>query len=221
MRGILLDLDGTLIDSRATILRCLNTVLDARGAPLFTEGEITELIGSPLHDILALRIKDVERAAREYRDLQVATLHLDMKPFEGALGFLEWLHTRRLPAAVLTMRRTYVAKHILDRLDMSRLLSAILGEDDLQEGKPSPGAALAACQAIGVPPEDAVFVGDTRYDILCGKGVGCTTIGVLWGYGSMEELKDADILVGSFKDLESAIAGLTNKKKGGGINPDP
>jgi 2-phosphoglycolate phosphatase len=207
MKGVVFDLDGTLLDSMPTIKRCLNAILVKYGSAPLNDAELRPQIGRKFRDILSERITNVEPAFKDYRELQLATFQQDTKAYPGAHRMLKRLSARDVQMAIVTMRIGRVARTIVGAYDLTPPVKAVLGDDEVEKPKPFPEAIWGACKALGTKPEDTIVVGDTRFDILAGKAAGCRAIGVTWGYGRSEEMREAgaDLLVDDFDELEQAI----------------
>ena len=191
MDAVIFDLDGTLLDSKKTILRCLNTAIVEFGRTPFEDQELHSMIGMNLHQILARKDADDPVIADRYTQIQLDTFKEDMVLYDGVPELLESLRQSKYIIASATMRRGFIARKVLSGMGLGDYFAAVIGGDDAPEPKPSGAHVLAACQAIGIEPNKAIMVGDSKYDILSAKEAGCLAVGVSWGMGSIKELEDA------------------------------
>ncbi|HEX2065660.1 MAG TPA: HAD family hydrolase [Candidatus Thermoplasmatota archaeon] len=192
--AVLWDLDGTLLDSNLSIRQTMNHVLGERGLPPFTRAELDALIGHPLRDILATKTADravVEAMALRYRDVYSDSGWVTVGLHEGVVPLVRDLGARGHPQAVVTSKGQKESEILLDDLGIAHLFGAVVGDDDARPLKPDPAPVLEACRLLRRPPRDAVMVGDTRFDILAGKAAGAHAVGVLWGNGSAQSLREA------------------------------
>ena len=191
MDAIIFDLDGTLLDSKKTILRCLNTALEEFGRTPFEDEELHSMIGMNLNQILARKNADDPIIANRYTQIQMDTFMDDMILYEGVPELLAALQESGYVLASATMRRGRIARELLAGLGLANYFDAVIGGDEALESKPSAAHVLAACESIEVKPDNAIMVGDSKYDILSAKAAGTMAVGVSWGMGSENELEDA------------------------------
>ena len=191
-RAILLDLDGTLIDSRSGILASCEAALHALGHALDPSFDITPLIGPPLPKVIAGLLAQfgddrVEAGMAAYRahyseiGLHMATVY---RGIPAALRTLSG-HARCL---VVTSKRTDFAARIVASLEFADAISGVHGTEP--DGSVDDKARLIAAvvQRENLDPRDTVMVGDRSHDMIGARANGMPAIGVLWGYGSRGEL---------------------------------
>ncbi|MHB1262628.1 MAG: HAD family hydrolase [Thermoplasmatota archaeon] len=185
LRAVLWDLDGTLLDSKLSIRETMNTVLAERGLPVFTRDELDALIGHPLRDILATKTKDadaVEAMTHRYRAAYNESGWVTVRLAEGLPEILERLRQDGVLTAVVTSKGQHETEVLLADLGVAHLFDAVVGDDDRRPLKPDPAPVREALSLLGdVPPERAVMVGDTTFDVGAARGAGVACIGVLWG----------------------------------------
>ncbi len=210
MKAVIFDLDGTLLDSRQTIRRCLNAAIMEFGEEPFEGEDLKQLIGRHLMEILALKGLGTEEVAERYRQIQMDTYHLDMKMYEGVVQMLDALKVNGLSLGVATMRNGRITRDILDGIEIGHYFNATVGVDEAERPKPEPDQVIEACKLLGVREKDSAMVGDTVMDIKSGKAAGCIAIGVSWGNGNAQDLEDAgaDHICNSMKELEQLLLGL-------------
>jgi phosphoglycolate phosphatase len=211
--AVLWDLDGTLLESNLSIRQTMNHVLAERGLPPFTKGELDALIGHPLRDILATRTADraaVEAMALRYREVYIESGWVTVDLHAGVVPLVERLRARGHPQAVVTSKGQQEAEVLLEDLGVAHLFDAVVGDDDERPLKPDPAPVLEACQLLRREPAQAVMVGDTRFDVGAAKAAGAFAVGVLWGNGTAQSLREAgaDALAKDAADLERVLARL-------------
>ncbi len=191
MDAVIFDLDGTLLDSKAMILRCFNTALQDFGYEPFGAEELYPMIGMGLALILEKRGANKPEVMNRYIELQTSTYMQDLKCFDGVPEMLKALRNSGFLIATATMRRGAVSRVVLDGMGILGFFDAIIGADDTPEPKPSALHILTTCQALNVQPGSAVMVGDTKYDIMAAKAAGVMAVGVTWGLGKRGEMAEA------------------------------
>jgi 2-phosphoglycolate phosphatase len=211
--AVLWDLDGTLLDSNLSIRQTMNHVLGERGLPPFTKAELDALIGHPLRGILATKTPDpaaVEAMALRYRDVYSESGWVTVGFHAGAVALVQRLRARGHPQAIVTSKGQRESEVLLEDLGVAHLFDAVVGDDDRRPLKPDPAPVLEACRLLHRGPERAAMVGDTRFDIGAAKAAGVFAVGVLWGNGSAQSLREAgaDALARDAMDLQRVLARL-------------
>jgi 2-phosphoglycolate phosphatase len=193
-RAVLVDLDGTLLDSKLSIRETLNTVLTERGLPPFGRDELDRLIGKPLRTILAMRSEDagaIEAMTHRYRAAYNETGWVTVDVFPGLVDLLRDLRARGIGLATVTSKGQLETETLLFDLGLGDLFDAVVGDDDVRPLKPDPAPVLEACRLLGAAPADAVMVGDTVFDVGSARAAGASSIGVLWGIHDAKALREA------------------------------
>lgn len=193
-QAVLVDLDGTLLDSKLSIRETLNTVLAERGLPPFSRDDMDRLIGKPLRDILAMRSSDpaaIEAMTHRYRAAYNETGWVTVEPFPGLVPLLRGLKEEGVLLGTVTSKGQHETETLLFDLGLADVFDAIVGDDDVRPLKPDPAPVLEACRLLQVEPADAVMVGDTTFDVRSAVAAGARCVGVLWGIHGAATLRDA------------------------------
>lgn len=212
-QAVLVDLDGTLLDSRLSIRETLNLVLAERGLPPFSREETDRLIGHPLRHILAQRTPDaaaVEAMTHRYRAAYNEVGWVTAQPYAGLPELLRELRRDGVALAAVTSKGQQETETLLFDLGLADVFDLVVGDDDVRPLKPDPAPVLEACRRLGVAPADAVMVGDTTFDVAAGRDAGAATIGVLWGIHDAATLRGAGAtaLARSPRDLAATVRRL-------------
>ena len=192
---VLFDLDGTLTDSQEGIVKSVSYALERLGRELPPRDTLTAFIGPPLHEsfsaICGMDEAETERAVCEFRDYFARRGWAENVPYEGMAEFLAALHTAGLRLIVATSKPETSAQKILKHFSLERYFDLICGS--LPEDKSSADKASVVRTALmrADVTGHAVMVGDRRHDIYGAHANGLEAIGVLYGYGSREELEHA------------------------------
>ncbi len=207
MDTILVDLDGTLTDPAAGIIAAVRHAIAQTGAAPPPAEELRWVIGPPLRQSFPRLLgdgHDVEAAVAHYRDHYGAGGLFDAAVYDGIFDALARLRDRPARLLVCTAKPQPFAQRVLDHFNLSARFDAIYGPD--LEGKLDDKGDLIAymIETEGFDPTRAVMIGDRGSDVRAAKRHGIPTVGVLWGYGSREELADAGAAALCAEPLELA-----------------
>ncbi len=194
-RVLLFDLDGTLTDSRAGIVRCMRHALERLDAPCPDDAILASHIGQSLRRTFAalLAAADrarVERALALYRERFEDTGLYENRVYPAIPEVLAHL-AGRARLFVATQKFGLYAERIVDHFGLRPHFAGVHGTDD--DGRLDDKVAVIAAllRTEGVSPSEAVMIGDRAFDVIAARDNGVRSIGVLWGYGSGTELVEA------------------------------
>jgi phosphoglycolate phosphatase len=190
---VLFDLDGTVSDSAASILRSLRQAFAAIGlAPLDPSVE-RGLLGPPFYESLPPLIgqHNLWPVIESYRE-HYATAMFDTTVFPGVAALLETLHEHGRRLAIATSKPEHYARPIVEHLGLEPLFETI-GGDELDGSLRSKALVIEkVLSRLGRPdPADIVMVGDREHDVAGARAHGIDTIAVQWGYALPGELEAA------------------------------
>jgi phosphoglycolate phosphatase len=195
-RVLLFDLDGTLTDPRPGIVRCLRYALEGLGASCPSDAVLASFIGPPLRGTFATLLDTadrgrVERAMTLYREQYGDTGLFENQVYDGVAEMLEHVRPAAVASFVATLKPKPYADRIVHRLGLGRHFAGVYGAelDGRFDDKVALLGHLLATERIS--PERAIMIGDRAGDIVAARANGVRSIGVLWGYGSESELRDA------------------------------
>ena len=176
-KAVLFDFDGTLIDTNDFIIGSWRAVSEEIfGEMKFDLDYLASFFGTPLeyaaeetrkdYGIEGYDYKDI---CRIYRDYQKNNQDKFGKPFDGIPELLFALKEKGIKLGVVTSRLRKTTIDALERNGIASCFDAVIGEEDTDIHKPLPEPCLLCCERLGVDPADVLMVGDSRYDIECGK----------------------------------------------------
>lgn len=208
----LLDLDGTLTDPKVGITRSVQFALHRIGAGTVDLDRLTDYIGPPLRDsfrhLAGLTPPEVAIAVAAYREYFSETGIFENSVYDGIPAILERLRLNGWRLALATSKPTVFAERILERFSLRDAFEVVAGAslDETRDRKEQ--VIEHAFELLGAEPgRGCVMVGDRSYDIAGARHVGIAAIGVTWGYGSADELRNAgaDRLVDAVDELPDAM----------------
>lgn len=202
---LILDLDGTLVDSVGDLAAALNRLMAARGLAPFPRQEVAAMVGDGVRRLLerafAARAGSADAAALEAFEADYgANLATTSRLYPGVADALGCMARGGWRLAVCTNKPEAMARLLLDRLGVGGLLAAIGGGDSFASRKPDPAHLLATIAAAGGDPARAVMVGDHANDIAAARGAGIPSIFAAWGYGRASMAEGASALALRFAD---------------------
>lgn len=192
---ILFDLDGTLTDPGVGITRSVAYALRDFGIETEDLDTLCGFIGPPLKasftHFYGMNEADAERAVAKYREYFQRQGMFENTVYPGVPELLEQLQSAGKQLMVATSKPTVFARAILDHFGMAAYFSGVTGSE-LDGTRTDKGEVIACALASGgFRPELAVMVGDRSYDVIGAAQNGLPSVGVLYGYGSREELEQA------------------------------
>lgn len=212
MTAFLFDLDGTLADTLPIIITSSRLALQELGHPEITDAQIISLIGVPLFETGEILLGEGKG------DLYRSTYHshfltLDqsgLRAFPGIAELLRALEQAGAKLACVTSKRLGPAERTLAQLRLRAYFQALVTAESCENHKPDPAPALLALSLLGAEQERGVFVGDSVFDIGCGKNAGLTCCGVTWGAETADGLREAgaDYVVDTVAELQEVLLGL-------------
>jgi phosphoglycolate phosphatase-like HAD superfamily hydrolase len=192
-KGILFDLDGTIVDSRQAYIAALKAAFLAVGQKIVDIEVATEIPkrleqNLPLNDLL--QGIDVQKFLNVYLTTWYQATATKTKPIPGIFEALEKL-SRKAELALITRRN--VSKqdviHELQKLDLAKYFQHIITAQDKCNPKPSPEALIECAEKLGLQASECIVVGDSVADVRAGKNAGAKTVAVLSGIFSRKELE--------------------------------
>ena len=191
--AILFDLDGTLTDSGEGIINCAMLALSHFGIPLPSRDAMRVFVVPPLRDTFSdfgVPEDRIEEAIRIFRSRYIPIGKYENTPYPGIEELLSKLREAGYALYVATSKPETMAVDILTKFGLARYFAAICGATmDGSRDEKSKVIAYLLDQIGRRSP--SVMVGDTAFDVLGAAAHGIPAIGVSWGYGSVEDMRNA------------------------------
>lgn len=208
MKLIMLDLDGTLVDTSQDITNALNYAGEPFTLKKLTMKETIAMIGEGVTRLIEKACGEgkpdlKERVIKRFLDYYSAHLTDHSVVYPNVAETLEKLHAYR--KAVISNKRENLSVQLLNTLDLMKYFDLVVGSDTTAEKKPSAMPLLHVLEKFHALPEEALMVGDSKFDIEAGKRAGIKTLAVAYGYGEKHQLLEADYVIDSFDALPSIL----------------
>ena len=205
---ILFDLDGTLTDSGMGIVNSVAYSLQKKGIDVEDKEELLKFVGPPLIEsyrrYYGYSMEEAVEMVDIYREYYGTKGLYENSVYEGMEEVLKVLKERGKVLVVATSKPEEYARQIVEHYGLSKYFIYVAGSnmDETRTKKAEVIAyALESCNIQNM--NEVVMIGDRKHDVLGAKAMGVDSIGVLYGYGSREELEaaGADRIVESAEDL--------------------
>lgn len=214
VRGVIFDLDGTLVQSAGEIATALARTFESLGVAALGESTVARMIGRGVRVLLERALAqagatgiDVDDAVARFEVHYAETVGTGASLFPGVSSGLGLLEAHGLPLAVVTNKPRYFTLQLLERLGVARYFAVVIAGDDGHEKKPAPDMVVAAARALGVAARDALVIGDSDNDTVAARAAGCAVWCVRHGYteGRPAESLDCDRLVDTVEEAARLI----------------
>jgi len=197
LRGLIFDLDGTLVDSLQDVTTAINAALANLQLPRADAAQVRRWLGDGLpmlcrraapkiDDATLARLVEEARAAYGVHCLDTT------RTFPNLLKTLDLLQARGMRLAVLSNKPHVFTRHIVACLNLVRYFDVVRGSMGDDDRKPSPRGALDIAQQLALRPTEMAIIGDAIVDIETARNAGMGSIAVTWGYRDRDELGAAN-----------------------------
>lgn len=193
IKGIIFDLDGTLLDTLGDLTMAINKTAQEYHQPSLTKQQVSDNIGNGFKITVTKSLPGVDeseipnavlRFKAHYADCFMA----DSLPYEGIDELLDACMKRNIKLAVVSNKvHDYVVKLITTRFPTVEF-DLIYGEDENRKRKPDPQGLLEACAKMGLEPDEVLMIGDSEADLVSAQAINMPMIAVSWGFNSVEKL---------------------------------
>jgi phosphoglycolate phosphatase len=193
-KGVIFDLDGTLVNSLEDIADAMNSVLQDLDYPTHNYDDYQYFIGSGLRNLVSKALpathnneNQIERCYDLMVDVYRDNCTNQTKPYDGIVELLDHLISRNIKLSVFSNKADALTKEITAFL-FPGYFSPIVGLSIESLKKPNPFEAVEISKNLGIQPEEMIFVGDSGIDMQTATNANMLAVGVLWGYRPEEEL---------------------------------
>jgi pyrophosphatase PpaX len=189
----LFDLDGTILDTAELICACFMRTCRMFGNIELNRETIIRSIGLPLRAQLEMYLGPLsderyESIRKEHMGYQIQISDAYLRLFPDTEKTLACLNKLGKKCAIVTSRLLETTAFYCEKLGIAHYFSVCITPENTQRHKPNPDPALAALSALNAPADQAVFIGDARFDIECAHAAGVDSCFVLWSNNDPESL---------------------------------
>ncbi|MEA3084489.1 MAG: phosphoglycolate phosphatase [Paraburkholderia sp.] len=214
--AVLIDLDGTMVDTAPDIVAAVSRMLEHFGTTALPFDTVAGLIGNGVPNLVRRALEAagidkqfaIERAQPVFEQHYADTNGRLGRVFPGVTAGLRDLRERGYRSACVTNKPEALAASLLARTGLGDYLDVLVAGDTLASMKPSPEPLWHACHLLDVDPGHCTLVGDSPVDVAAARAAGLPVIIVRYGYagqGGADGLR-CDALIDSFKALPAILA---------------
>jgi len=220
VKAVMIDLDGTLVDSIPDLAAAANGMLREMGRPELPAEVIRTFVGKGIPNLVARSLtgdldgtvpQDVlERAMPIYERWYTAVNGRHSTIYPGVMDGLDALRKARFPLACVTNKSGRFTTALLECLDLAPYFTQVVAGDTLPQKKPDPAQLLHACRGFDVAPRDMLLIGDSVNDAQAARAAGCPVFCVPYGYNEGRDVRvlDVDSIVDSLADAAKLLEPL-------------
>ena len=211
-KTIFFDLDGTITDSAPGIMNSIKYALEKNHLPMLSEEQLRSFIGPPLRDsfreFYGMTSAQADEASEKYGEYFSRQGIFENKLYAGIPELLSALQAQGATLAIATSKPDFLAERIARHFGFRDRFTLICGGTAYGPCSTKAGVIRETLAQLRIDdPSQAVMIGDRRFDIEGAAAAGMESIGVLWGYGSREELEKAspDYLAADIPELRRIL----------------
>ena len=190
---VLFDLDGTLTESGIGITRSVAYALRKHGIEETDQAKLDRFIGPPLIDMFqqlyGFSEEEAKQGVKDFREYFSVKGIFENRVYDGVEEMLQAMQKVGKTCVLATSKPEEYAVQIMERFGLAKYFAKICGAT--MDEKRTDKAEVIAYALEGLEKENVIMVGDREHDVLGARANGLETIGVLYGYGSREELEQA------------------------------
>ena len=193
-KGVIFDLDGTLLDTLDDLTDAVNAVMKKYDFPTHDRAAIRSFVGSGLRSLMQRSLPENKRTEevinqcfaemmvvyrQNYKDKTV--------PYSGISDLLNWMAGKNIPMAVFSNKADELTKGLVED-KLSNKFAEVRGMTTEELKKPNPEVALEIAETMGLKPEECLYVGDSDTDMKTANNAGMYALGVTWGFRDRDDL---------------------------------
>ena len=187
-KALLLDLDGTLLDTAPDFISAIQHMLQHRGLTPICDDELRNTVTNGSAGIIN-KAFNIEQDHQQFKTLQEEFLSLyydnianKTALFPGLKAVLDNCDSNSIAWGVVTNKPWKYTQAVLEQLGLAEQVATTICPDHVSQPKPDPEGLLLACSELSISPAECLYIGDHIRDIEAGRSAGMRTIAAGWGY---------------------------------------
>ena len=208
--ALLLDLDGTLIDTAPDMVAAINVLCSEQKQPQLDYAETRHHVSNGSAALVRLAFgndldaDEFEGLRQRFLSIYAERVCVDSHLFPGMAEVLQRCHDTKLPWGIVTNKPGALTTPLVKALGLTTRAACVVSGDTVAKAKPDPMPMYHACELLDIAPAKVLYVGDSIRDVQAGNAAGMTTLGACYGYivpGDDPALWNADHLISNPSDL--------------------
>lgn len=194
-RGVIFDLDGTLLNTIEDLQIAVNNVLRENGEPERTLEQIRKAVGNGNKMLMELSLKEgkshpkFEELYRSYVKYYLAHDTVMTKPYDGIREVLSYCRNNSILTGVISNKVHSATSHLIEHYFPGEF-DVVMGDNEVRPRKPAPDVAYESLKALNLKPKEVLYVGDAPVDSDFSKRAGLDCVLVTYGFNSIEVLRE-------------------------------
>lgn len=214
---VLIDLDGTLIDSVPDLAYCVDEMMKQLEMPVRGEAAVRNWVGNGVQRLTERALINsvegmpdpqlMEKAYPIFLDLYKDNTSQRSRVYDGVVEGIEWMKAQGYRVACVTNKAEAFTVPLLKDKGLYDYFEVVVSGDTCAEKKPHPMPLLFAAEQLGVSPENALMIGDSRSDVKAARAASFHIFCMTYGYNHGEDIRDyePDAVMDSFMELPNYL----------------
>ena len=210
---ILIDVDGTLVDSVPDLAFCVDEMMKRLGRPPHGEAKVRDWVGNGVERLVRRALvgqlegepgeEDFERALPIFLELYAENTAQRSRLYPGVREGIDYMKSQGYQLGCVTNKAAQFTIPLLKHFGIHDEFGIVVSGDSLAVKKPDPGPLLHAAEHFGVAPQDALMLGDSKSDVTAARAAGFQIVCLSYGYNHGEPIaaQKPDLLVDSLSAL--------------------
>lgn len=190
-KGIIFDMDGTVLNTSDDIKNSVNYALGVLGLPKRNEEEIKSFLGNGVENLINLSVGERKDCFKECLDIYLKHYQIhcrdNTKPYDGIVKLLFELKEKGIKLGLVSNKQESAVKELAESV-FKGVFEAVIGDREGQNKKPDPTGVLNAMKVIKTDVSGTFYVGDSEVDIKTAENANIPCISVVWGFRTKEFL---------------------------------
>ena len=215
---VLIDVDGTLVDSVPDLAYCVDEMMKQLGMPVHGEAKVREWVGNGVERLVRRALigqldgepEDAlfDKAYPIFMQLYAENTSKRSQLYPGVREGLAWLRQAGYKLGCVTNKAAQFTEPLLKDLGIHDVFGIVISGDTLERKKPDPMPLLHAADFFGVEPADALMIGDSVSDVKAARAAGFQIICMSYGYNHGVDIREAkpDVVIDSMAELASVLS---------------
>lgn len=203
VKAVMIDLDGTMLDTVADLAVAVNLMLAKIGRPPLDENLVRQFVGKGIPNLVHRSLSgSMDGEADPALHAQALPVYMDCYEsvngrhttiYPGVQEGLDALKGAGFPLACVTNKSERFTLPLLEQMKLAHYFQVVVCGDTLPKKKPDPMPLTHACKELGIAPRDMLMIGDSLNDTIAARAAGCPVFCVPYGYNEGHDVRDLDV----------------------------